>query len=32
LIQAPVQDTFKVQVLMKNPSGVLSNISTDATD
>ncbi len=32
LIQAPVQDTFKVQVLMKNPSGVLSNISTDAAD
>jgi len=32
LIQAPVQDTFKVQVLMKNPTGVLSNISTDAVD
>jgi len=33
LIQAPVDSSaFKVQVLIKQPSGVLSNISTDATD
>jgi len=33
LIQAPVDSSgFKVQVLIKQPSGVLANISTDATD
>ncbi len=33
LIQAPAAaDAFKVQVLMKNPTGVLSNLSTDAID
>ncbi len=33
LIQAPVDSNgFKVQVLIKQPSGVLANISTDATD
>jgi len=33
IIQAPVDPTgFKVQVLVKQPSGVLGNISTDATD
>jgi len=33
LIQAPIDPTFfKVQVLVKQPSGVLANISTDATD
>jgi len=33
LIQAPVDAAgFKVQVLIKQPSGVLANISTDATD
>jgi len=33
LIQAPAAaDTFKVQVLMKNPTGELSNLSTDAVD
>jgi hypothetical protein len=32
VIQAPVRDSFKVQVLMKHPNGVLSNISTDAID
>jgi hypothetical protein len=33
IIQAPVDSSgFKVQVLVKQPSGVLGNISTDATD
>ncbi len=33
VIQAPVDKSFfKVQVLVKQPSGVLANISTDATD
>ncbi len=33
IIQAPVDPSgFKVQVLIKQPSGVLANISTDATD
>ncbi len=33
LIQAPVDASlFKVQVLIKQPSGVLANISTDAAD
>jgi len=33
IIQAPVDPSgFKVQVLMKQPSGVLSNLSTDAID
>jgi hypothetical protein len=33
LIQAPVSsDSFRVQVLMKNPTGELANLSTDAAD